>query len=350
MSADLPLCRWTAIKIHNIMGLVLCGALIPFSFGIQAITYAMSPKVPDKSGKLQVSLLYMRDNFPSSSNSVLFLDIILFIVTIVATIVVAVGVAPLNAAYVHSILGYITIFLMVLHIPLIIITRMKQDVKIWNDPMSREYQVHRLYFFNQFMIYVLCTYVLAPLGLLRTGYGIGVFFGYYSYLGFLHLCHYIYHLVGGATKSAVIMPAKDPDKLDLTPMSQMEQLEELEKKMNNVPASRRASQQSRRGSAAYRARSTSPSKAGTRRQSLNDHFKPNFVKDGHVDKEEKIQGRRESMRDKAEYKSQSNVFEQLGDHIKRRNSVSEGISAFFSDDAPKKVDLDFTKDRGSKYD
>ena len=75
----------------------------------------------------------MRDNFPSSSNSVLFLDIILFIVTIVAvsredsgaglltavlvqTIVVAVGVAPLNAAYVHSILGYITIFLMVLHV------------------------------------------------------------------------------------------------------------------------------------------------------------------------------------------------------------------------------------------
>jgi len=43
------------------------------------------------------------------------------------------------------------------------------------------------------------------------------------------------------------------------------------------------------------------------------------------------------------------VFEQLGDHIKRRNSVSEGISAFFSDDAPKKVDLDFTKDRGSKW-
>ena len=55
MSADLPLCRWTAIKIHNIMGLLLCGALIPFSFGIQAVTYSMSPKVPDKSGKLQVS-------------------------------------------------------------------------------------------------------------------------------------------------------------------------------------------------------------------------------------------------------------------------------------------------------
>jgi len=344
LDAQTGMCRWTAIKIHNVIGLVLCGFLLPLSLGIQAVTYEMAPKTPDKGGALRVSLLYLRDSFPTSHNGVLFMDGLLLLMSIVATLIVALGIAPNNGQYAHSVLGYLVLALMLCQAALITVTRLHANNTRWNDPLSREYQVHRVEFFNQFLIYVLSIYILCPLGILRTGYGESWFFAYYGYLGFLHLVHLIYHLTSSNTKSAVVVPAKDPNAIDLTPMSELEQLEE-KNRQNRLPPSRRASQytKSRRGS--MRAKSSSPS----RRTSLNDHFKPAFVKDEHVGKEERMQSRRQSISDRASYKQNTSVFEQLGDHIKRRNSVTEGISAFFEQEDEKPIDLDGTKNKGDTW-
>jgi hypothetical protein len=84
MSATLALCRWTAITVHNLLGLLVCGVVIPVSLCIRVLTYEMAPKVPDKSGTKRVPLLYLRDYFPASDKAVMSCDVILLIVSIVA--------------------------------------------------------------------------------------------------------------------------------------------------------------------------------------------------------------------------------------------------------------------------
>jgi len=296
-SGERGLCRWTALKVHAILFFILCAGFVPASLIIQTGVYELARK-PDKS----VDVQYLKEYSPTLDYVVLGIEgvgVLGFLIP--AIIVVAVGVAPNNGKYAHSIIGYLLLALIIAQIILTLVLRKYGHAKQWKDPSNPKYTVYRVKHFNGFAIYLLLLYIETPIGILRIGYGAGAFFGWFAYLAFLHLLHFIWVKTAQcASLSKKVHPAKEvvDEELEAPPPSQK-----------------------------YRSKSVSPS----RRVSLQDHHKPWFVKDDHVQKEERSQKRRETIANQLRRKSQTNLFSQVADAVQRRRSFSEGLSEVFSD-------------------
>merc|ERR1712166_1330446 len=295
------LCRWTALQVHAIMGLIFCGGIVPFSLALTLMTYEIERQ---KDGAVDVN--YLRESYPNVEKGVFALEVggvVFFVVP--AVIVVAVGLAPRHLESAHSWLGYLLLILYVFQSLLTTFLRFRGTEATFKDQLHPHFIVQRVSIFTSFMLYILVLYVETPLGILRMGYGLGGFFGWWGYLCVLHVAHLVWVKTSRcASKNKKVHPEREIDDL-----------EELEPK-------------SRRGSKSRRASSVSPA---PRRESLSEFHKPYFVQEKHVNREEKQQKRRESVADEIKQRNNTNMLEKFGTAITRRRSFTEGVSDFFDE-------------------